>query len=286
MSPDPPKPFHCDTLAIVGVGLIGGAVARDARQSRAAKRILGLGRDTARLQAARHAGLIDEGSTDPRNLEAADVVVVCTPVDRIVADVRSLAPIVKPAALLTDAGSVKGAICKNLADIPNFIGSHPLAGSEKRGFEHADDVLLKGRTCVVTPTVPTPSPLVDAATGFWSTLGMNVVQLSPDDHDAALARTSHFPHLAAYALAGLLREGDIRFAASGFRDATRIAGSDPELWTAILSMNRNAVQKTLHEFRQSLDQLEDLLAASNSSGLRDVLEESQQKRLKLDPPTQ
>lgn len=281
MKPAPdPAGLHCESLAIVGVGLIGGAVALKARQ-RGIRRIVGLGRDASRLEAARRAGVIDVGATDPGDLRGVDLAVVCTPVDRIVEDVRTLTEIPDGPRLITDAGSTKGAICESLQNIARFVGSHPIAGSEKRGFEHAAEVQFEGRMCVVTPTESTPTTAVSGVEAFWRLLGMNVTRMSPTEHDAILARTSHFPHLAAYALAGLLESGDERFVAGGFRDTTRIAASDADLWTSILMMNRDAVLETLRGYQRALASFSKDLETADDRSLHNALESARRIRLRL-----
>ncbi|MBX3444475.1 MAG: prephenate dehydrogenase [Planctomyces sp.] len=276
--------FHCETLAIVGVGLMGAAIAREARRQGAAAHIVGLGRDPARLAAARHSGVIDEALTSPEGLRNVGLAVICTPVDRIEADVRSLLVSGGGPRLITDAGSVKAAITRNLRDVPRFVGAHPLAGSEKRGHEHAHEVQLQDRVCVVTPEESTPSDMVDEIRAFWTALGMRVLVMPADDHDAILARTSHLPHLAAYALASLLEGNDIPFAATGFRDSTRIAASDPKLWSSILMLNRDAVRSALAAYRRTLDAADALLQSGGERELTALLAEAQQARLRLEPP--
>jgi prephenate dehydrogenase len=281
-------PLCCDTLVIAGVGLIGGAIARAARQSGAAGRIIGLGRSTARLAAARAAGLIDHAAEQLDDVRGADAAVVCTPVDRIADDVRALQCVLAPEGWITDAGSVKRLIVESVGPPApgraEFVGGHPLAGSEKHGFEFAAEVELAGRVCVVTPADWSTRRTVPAVTRFWQTLGMRVVSRSPDEHDAVLARTSHAPHLAAYLLASLLQPSDGPFAASGFRDTTRIARSDPALWTAILLANRDAVLQTAGALERGLAAARAALEQGDAEALRALLATAQERRQSLDPP--
>lgn len=271
--------FHCQTLAIVGVGLLGGAIARQARARGAALTIVGVGRSVERLQTAQRTGIIDRFVTDPRDLEPTSLAVVCTPVDRIVDDVRALAMSPNPPELITDVGSVKAAVCEPLRDVSQFVGSHPLAGSEKRGFENAWEVTLEGRVCVVE-SAGNPRA-VQHVSSFWQSLGMVIASMDAATHDDVLARTSHFPHLSAYGLALLLQNGDATFAASGFRDATRIAASDPDLWTGILLANAEAVRGALQQHQATLSKMDELLADRDSDGLRTLLGEAQRNRLRL-----
>jgi prephenate dehydrogenase len=278
-SSDPP--FRCDTLLIVGVGLIGGAIAQHARSLRVANRIVGLGRDGVRLKQAEKSGIIDRSATTVAEAGACDLAIVCTPVDRIVADVQSLVESRTPPRLITDAGSVKESICGPLKNVRQFVGSHPLAGSEKSGFEHASAVQFKDRVCVLTPCSETPDDSLRAIDGFWQAIGMQTVTMHAHTHDRILARTSHFPHVIAYALASLLEPGDSPYVAGGFRDTTRIAASDASLWTPILLANRDAVLETLKMHKGVLDSIEDALVKRDAALLRERLLEGQRARQSL-----
>jgi prephenate dehydrogenase len=275
--------FCCDTLLIVGVGLIGGAIAQHARTLKVANRIVGLGRDARRLKQAEKTGIIDQGVTTVAEAGACALAVVCTPVDRIAADVQSLVESRTPPELITDAGSVKESICEPLKNVRQFVGSHPLAGSEKSGFEHASVVQFKGRVCVLTPGSTTPDDALRAIDGFWQAIGMQTVTMHASTHDRILARTSHFPHVIAYALASLLEAGDAPYVAGGFRDTTRIAASDPALWAPILLANRDAVLETLKTHQGVLSVIEDALVKRDAALLRERLLEGQRARQSLNP---
>jgi len=271
------------TLVIAGVGLIGGSIAAAARQRQLAERIVGIGRTESRLAGAVKAGLIDEGSTSVAAAADANFAVVCTPVDRICDDVRALAEVLSPDALITDAGSTKQIVCEDLADLcgadgPAFIGSHPLAGSQLQGFEHSDATLFQDRICVVTPTDATQPNNTRRVEQFWRDLGAVVVQRTPGEHDQVLARTSHLPHLVAAALAGSLQPADLELAASGFRDTTRIAAGDPGLWAPILTQNARSVQDALGELQGRLREFADSLQHDDPSALQKLLEEAKRQR--------
>jgi prephenate dehydrogenase len=262
--------FRLETVAIVGVGLIGGSIGGALKRRELAERVIGVGRNPQRLQHAQHWLLIDDYTCDLRAAAVeAELIVFCTPVNRIVAGVRSACETARPGTLLTDAGSVKGQICTALADLAAgpvvFLGAHPLAGSEKTGHEHASAELFEERTCVVTPLPAHALHDVARLEDFWQLLGMNTVRMSPAAHDAALARTSHAPHVLAAALAAALRNDQRPLTASGFRDTTRIAAGDPELWTSILLQNADAVSAaltdvdaTLAEFRAALERRDEM----------------------------
>lgn len=268
--------FRFATVAIVGVGLIGGSIAAALRERAICRTILGVGRDTRRLAAAQRRGLIDDLAVDLSVAASrADLLIFCTPVDRIVAGVREAAILARPGTLITDAGSVKGVICEGLAGhLPSgieFVGSHPLAGSEKQGFEHADPNLFEGRVCVVTPEPGNSSDAVERIIGFWESLGSKVIEMTPQAHDDSLAQTSHVPHLVAAALAATLSSENRQLAASGFRDATRIAGGDPDLWTAILSANAEPVLAGLRKYEATLSAFRDAIVAGDIQRIRDLL---------------
>ncbi|HVV99196.1 MAG TPA: prephenate dehydrogenase [Planctomycetaceae bacterium] len=275
-----------ECLAIVGVGLIGGSLAAAVRQRGLARQIIGVGRDPERLEPARARGLIDACTADlTAAAREADLIVFCTPPDRIAAGVRAAAGACRRGTLITDAGSTKQLICAAAATgLPagvDFVGSHPLAGSEKQGFDHADANLFEGRLCVVTPVETTPRPALDRTIAFWQRVGMRVIEMSPGDHDAAVAETSHLPHLVASALAATLSESRRDLAASGFRDTTRIAAGDPQLWTTILLQNAEAVLQSLERFSTGVANFREALQARDVDALHRLLEAGKQQRDRL-----
>lgn len=271
-------------IAIVGVGLIGGSIAAALKARGYAGPVLGFGRSGERLRKARDAGLLDEFATSPAPLvERASLVVVCTPVDRIVADVREFAAAAKPGTLITDAGSVKGSICAALADDGiKYIGSHPMAGSEKNGFEHADAGLFEGRLCLFTPRETDDHNDVARIERFWEFLKMRVLRLAPEDHDRAVAYSSHLPHVAASALSILLPADFRGMTAGGFRDTTRIAAGHPDLWDDILRQNSEEVIEALDRYAAVLAEFRDCLESGDSEGLQKLLEKAKTNRDALD----
>ncbi len=274
-------------LAVVGVGLLGGSVAMAARQFGVVQHVVGIGRDVARLQAAVDLGIIDEFSTEPTEANACwDMVVVATPVDRIATDVRKMARISLPGPIITDVGSVKADICESIGAEPApgvfFVGSHPMAGSEKRGFETARGDLFIDRVVVVTPDKRTETEALDLVTEFWTLIGSRVVSKPADQHDEAVATTSHVPHVAASALAALLWEDQHDLAANGFRDTTRIAAGDPDLWTTILKSNAEAVLPSLRSFIESLEMFEEALENGDGKQLKKLLALGKTSRDALD----
>jgi prephenate dehydrogenase len=271
------------SLAIIGVGLIGGSIGLAARRAGTFGPIIGVGRDPAALAQARTRGCIDEFTTDlAKAASRADILVFCTPVDLIARQILAAVPHCKPTALITDAGSTKAAIVADVEKgIPagvQFIGSHPLAGSEKRGSEHARADLFDDRLTLITPTRRTAPQTVERATEFWAALGSRVKCISPEKHDEGLALTSHLPHLVAAALAGILPSELGELTATGFRDTTRLAGGDPNLWTAIFAQNGRNVAAALGTLLQRLIEFESALLAGEAGTLDRLLDEGKRVR--------
>jgi prephenate dehydrogenase len=274
-------------LAVVGVGLLGGSVAKAARARGIAREILGVGRDLARLAPALRDGVLDRATTDLREgVAGADVVVLGTPVltlARLLEDVWAAAP---DHAVITDVGSTKLAIVEAAAALARrrplqFVGSHPMAGSEQSGYAVARTDLFEGATVVVTPTDLTSPPAAKAVTGFWESLGARVVTLDPAGHDRAVAMISHLPHLVAYALVdavGRDMPSALELVARGFKDTTRIAASDPRVWQEIFLANRPALRGALAGFRRSLADLEALVESGDAGGLVDTLGQIRDRR--------
>ncbi len=271
------------TLTIVGVGLIGGSIGLAAKNRGLAQRVFGVGRNQARLDRAEALGAIDAGFLDLIPVvRESDFVVFCTPVDQIADQVLAAAYACASGTIITDAGSTKGQIVKAIeqrlpAGVP-YVGSHPLAGSEKRGPEHAEANLFQDRLTVITPTSRTHPAALERTTSFWQALGSRVRLMSPQDHDKALALTSHLPHLLASALAGILPPELHDLTASGFRDTTRVAAGDPGLWKAIFEHNQGALLTSLIALTERLDQFRHVLEAGDWPGLDSLLTQAKKVR--------
>jgi prephenate dehydrogenase len=241
---------HWPTVAIVGVGLIGGSLGRALLARKLAKRVIGVGRSQASLDAARRTGAITETALDPAAVAEADLVVVATGVRAIPRLLDAVDQVVRPGTLVTDAGSTKGSIVaawekRRKSRRGRFVGSHPLAGSHRRGPEAADAELFTGRVTVVTPATATPPDDAAAIGEFWSALGATVFLTSPREHDRIVAATSHAPHVMAAAIAAATPAAALPFTAGGWRDTTRIAAGDAELWADILLDNAEPLGKAL-----------------------------------------
>jgi prephenate dehydrogenase len=246
------------TAAIVGMGLMGGSLGLALR--RRGWRVVGIGRNLAKLRKGKSLGAADQVTTDPAEARNADVWVLAVPVDRVVPLGRRLKGFVKSGALVTDVGSIKGPIARAFAGWPQFVGAHPMCGSEKTGVVHSRPDLYRGATCVLTP-VRTTSPRARAeARRFWESVGAKTFFLSAEEHDRRVALVSHLPHLLAEALVLTATEGPGRawapkIAAGSFRDATRVASADPLLWAPIFSMNRDALRRAVSDFQRTLSAL-------------------------------
>jgi len=267
-------------LAIVGVGLLGGSVAKAARAGGLARRIIGVGRDAERLRPAVDDGTLDAAVTDlAAGVREADFVLLAAPVLAIEGLLERVWRAAPDGALITDVGSTKRNIVRAAERLAatrslRFVGSHPLAGSEQAGYSVARADLFRGATVVVTPTEATELGALKKTTEFWEALGARVSSLDPETHDRTVAAISHLPHLIACALvdgAARVEPSALELAARGFRDTTRIAAGDPDMWTEIFLANRDALSATVEAFREALADLQRAIDAGQADALRAVL---------------
>jgi prephenate dehydrogenase len=272
-----------DTVAIVGVGLMGGSIGLALQQRGLARRVVGVGRRASSLRKARQWHTVTHTTTSlERGVGQADLVIVCTPVADIVDRVCEVARHCPAEALITDVGSTKANIVRELARRlrggPAFVGSHPMAGSEKTGPENARADLLEDRVTVITPGRRTREEDVQRIEQFWSALGARVLRMSPQDHDQAVAMASHATHVIATTLAVATPPQALAVAASGWRDTTRIAAGDPQLWLQILLANRREVVKSLRTFEQVLTSFRAALQRGDAASLVQLLDAGKQTR--------
>jgi len=264
-------------LAIVGVGLLGGSVAKGARLGGLARRIVGVGRNADRLRPAVDDGTLDLAVTDlDAGVREAEVIVLAAPVLAIEGLLERVWRAAPAGALVTDVGSTKRHIVRSAERLAAarplaFVGSHPMAGSEQAGYRVARADLFRGATVVVTPTEATELAALKKTTEFWEALGARVTALDPETHDRTVAAISHLPHLIACALvdgAGRVEPAALELAARGFRDTTRIAAGDPDMWTEIFLANRDALSASVAAFRLALADLERVITAGGADALR------------------
>jgi cyclohexadieny/prephenate dehydrogenase len=271
-----------DRVALIGIGLIGSSLARVLRRDSPATTIVACARRAETLAAVRQLDLADETTEDPaRAAEGADLVVIATPLSAYAEIGRRIAPALRRGAILTDVGSVKEAVIRDLQpSLPegvHFVPGHPVAGTEHSGPEAGFAELFRGRWCILTPPPETAPEAVSAVTRMWEQAGMRVVTMSADHHDRVLAVTSHLPHLIAYTIVGTatdledsLKSEVIEFSASGFRDFTRIAASDPVMWRDVFLNNREAVLEILQRFTEDLTALQRAIRWGEGDKLQDL----------------
>jgi len=273
-------------MALIGLGLIGSSISHAARRAGVVGTIAGSARSEATLQTSRRLGLVDEGFTTAAEAVAgADLVVLCVPVGACGAIASEIGPALKPGAVVTDVGSVKAAVVRDVAPhLPagvHFIPGHPIAGTEQSGPESGFAELFDNRWTILTPAADADPREVERLRAFWQALGSNVELMNAEHHDLVLAITSHVPHLIAYNIvntaAHLERVTDsevIKFSAGGFRDFTRIAASDPTMWRDVFLNNKEAVLEMLGRFSEDLTALQRAIRYGDGETLFRLFEEA------------
>lgn len=249
-----------DQITIIAPGLLGASVARAAYERGLTKRInIWARRPEVRLQLAEQPWCTNAPASLATAVAGSALIIIAAPVTRIIGLTEEIAPHLSAGATVTDVGSVKGEISRlgqaALGPKGHFVGSHPMAGSEKTGWEHGDAKLFEKRTCFVTPLPETDAAALETVVRFWHDLGSEVVTVAPDQHDEIVANISHLPQVLASTLCAYLNRKDHawrNYAGGGLRDTTRIAGSDPQLWRTILEQNRDEVLRALRELQDEL----------------------------------
>jgi prephenate dehydrogenase len=273
-------------LTILGVGLLGGSIGLAVRSAAPDCKIVGYGHRCESLDRALEIGAIDRIDLNPASSVAgSDLVILCTPVGLFSQILAQISPALSPGALVTDVGSTKRSIVQlaesHLPKNVEFIGSHPIAGSEKRGVEFSRADLFHNQLCILTPTPKTNSKTVGHMEQFWHLLGMRTARLSPEDHDRILADVSHLPHLLAAALVSMQNDASLDFSGKGFLDTTRIAGGDGALWRDIFLDNADSLKKGLHHLRDELTKVEKMLDGKSADALSEWLNAAADRRQKL-----
>lgn len=271
--------FMFDTITIIGVGLLGGSLGLALKRRGLSRRILGVGRRPESLDAARSLGTVDETFLDLEPaVREAGLVVVCTPAAGVTPCLDRIRDCLSPGAVVTDVASTKALICAHVrrTNWPRplrFIGSHPMAGSEKFGPEHADPNLYEGAVTFVERAPDQAPDARDTVVALWQGVGSTVVDIDPAEHDDRVARTSHVPHIAAAALAQLAAGDEMGpFVGNGFRDTTRIAEGRPEIWRDICQTNAPAILEGLDQLESYLHQVRDAITRKNGRELEDFFE--------------
>ena len=276
-------------LAVIGVGLIGGSLARALRASGAVTSVVGCGRGKANLELAVELGVIDSYTHDVAEaVDGADIVFVATPLGAMRAVFAALAPVLKDGALVTDGGSAKGSVvadCRSTAPevLARFVPGHPIAGTEHNGVAAAFAELYNNRRVILTPLPENAAPDIARIRAMWSACGAEVTEMSVAHHDEVLAATSHLPHMLAFGLVDMLaglKENDeiFRYAAGGFRDFTRIASSNPVMWRDICLANRAALRPMLSAFADEMADLAESIDAADGERLLAIFERAKTAR--------
>jgi prephenate dehydrogenase len=281
-----------DTICIAGVGLIGGSLALALKRAAAVSRVVGFGRHEDALQQARQLGVVDAYSTDPAQaVQGADMVVLAVPVGQMESVLQQLVPHMGEDTVVTDVGSTKQDVIATAQHclgehMSRFVPGHPIAGTEQSGVAAAFAELFQFRKVILTPGETTDAGAVALVAHMWEQVGASVVQMEPRHHDEVLAATSHLPHLLAFALvdslARLHEKSEIfEFAAGGFRDFTRIASSNPDMWHDICMANREAVLKMLHLFQDDLSRLAQAIEQRDSVTVKEIFTRAKTARDQL-----
>ena len=270
-------------IALLGVGLIGGSIGEAICARSLAEEVVGIDREAKNLRAAKRRSAIMRGTRDlARGVAEADLVIICTPVETIVELVGKVADATGPHCLFTDVGSTKARIVaeieRNKSAAARFVGSHPLAGSERKGPGNADKHLLESQSVILTPTKKTDPATLRRLKRFWTSLGARTVTMRPAEHDRCIAAVSHLPHLVAAALTASTPDRELAQAASGWLDTTRIAAGDAEMWANILIDNRSHILKSASRFGKLVASMCRALEAGDRAALCKILQDAQEKR--------
>jgi cyclohexadieny/prephenate dehydrogenase len=271
-----------ERLALIGVGLIGSSIARAARAQNAVRSIVATARSAATRRRVIELGIADQVvDTNAAAVVGADLVIVSIPVGQCGTVAREIAGHLAPGAVISDVGSVKADVIRDMAphlpESVHFVPAHPVAGTEHSGPDAGFAELFNGRWCILTPPPATDTAAVDRLSSFWQTVGAKVAVMSAEHHDLVLAITSHVPHLIAYTIVGtaddlsaVTRSEVLQYSAGGFRDFTRIAASDPTMWRDIFLANKAAVMEMLGRFNTDLSRLTRAIEEGDGAALFDL----------------
>jgi prephenate dehydrogenase len=274
-----------EQLGLIGCGLMGGSFALALKKAGLVKRVVGYSKSPSTTERARQMGVIDiEAPSALLAVSGADIVLVAVPVSATEATFKAIKHLVTPQMLIMDVGSTKRDVIdagrRGLREhIGSFVPAHPIAGKELSGVEHADADLYAGRQIILTPIERTLTAQLQKAVDVWTALGCRVLQMSPEQHDAAFASVSHLPHLIAFALMnGISSQAQgqdyLSLAGPGFRDFTRIAASDPKVWRDIMISNREELLEQSKIFQRTLQAMEVMISSGNGDALEGLIEQA------------
>ena len=280
-------------MTIIGVGLLGASLAKACKERDLVEEVAGYGRNRENLEKARALKIIDHCPADlAEAVKDADLIVLCTPVTTIIPLIQNMIARIRPGALITDVGSVKEPIVKEAEKlVPKgvfFVGSHPIAGGENSGLEASTANLYQGAKCIVTPTDKTNNSALEKISALWQAVGMQIINLSAEEHDFVFGAVSHLPHIVVYALMntlGSLRTQDNRevttFSGAGLKDITRIASSDPVMWRDICLSNRNHSLDLIDRFQNKLDEIRSTIEKGDGQALKEEFIAANKYRLNV-----
>jgi len=287
--------MHWQKIAIVGVGLLGGSMGLALKRRKLADRVVGYVRRTASIAECESLGVVDKATPSlEKAVEEADLVILCTPLSQMPELTAKLLATLKPGAVVTDVGSVKGSVIEQLEPLlaganAHFVGSHPMAGSEKTGAAFAREDLFDGAICLITPTPNSNKDAVAQVDGLWRALGGKVLKLTPAVHDDLVSRASHLPHVVASELANYILSPahppeQAAVCANGFRDTTRIASGSPEMWKDIALANRKNLSRVLGVFIEDLQEFQLALDNGDVKAVEEFFVNAKARRDKWNGP--
>ena len=269
-------------VAIIGVGLIGGSIGLGIKKRKLANQVIGISRHRKTINLAIAQGAIDRGFLNIAAISDPDLIILAMPVNSIIQIGAKISSQVHPDTLVMDTGSTKKLVVRTLENLlPNFVGAHPLAGSEKQGVINAQADLFCGSLCVLTPTRKTSGVALSRIKRLWVELGARVVCLSPARHDKLISYVSHLPHILAFSLIRSVPRNSLYLASSSLRDTTRIAASDKTLWKDILLTNSGNILEALNRFLISLSEVKSAITQKDTRGLEKILRQASLKRQAL-----
>jgi cyclohexadieny/prephenate dehydrogenase len=283
------KPLF-ETVAFIGIGLIGSSLARVIRRDGLANRIVACARSDATLDKVMELGLADHVTKDLKEAASgADLIVLCTPIGTCGPIAEAIAPVLKPGQIVTDVGSVKqaviAAVMPHMPEGVAFVPGHPVAGTENSGPESGFDTLFEGRRFIITPPEGSDEEAVEKVAELWRRAGSNIDRMSPEHHDWVLALTSHLPTLIAFNIVGTVddlesstKQEVIKYSASGFRDMTRLAAQDPDMWRDVFLNNQEAILEMLQRFSEDLSRLQRAIRWGEAETLEDLIRRSRDIR--------
>ena len=281
--------MHWQKITLIGVGLLGGSLGLAIKQRRLADKVVGFVRRTASIAECETLGVVDHATLDlHRAVEKADLIILCTPLAQMHAVTEQMLPAIKRGGIVTDVGSVKGSVIRELEPLvtsagAHFVGSHPMAGAEKMGVGAARADLFEESVCVITPTSKSERAAVGRVEEFWRAVGARPLRLTPEIHDELVSRSSHLSHvvaaeLANYVLSPAHPKEQAMLCANGFRDTTRIASGSPEMWRDIALANREHLARVLGVFIEDLQEFQLALKNGDQKLIAEFFEKAKQRR--------